>query len=200
MPHPESSAHSGSAVRRIGIGTQPLKPHHRCLAFFFAVKIVAPSRAALGNLAIGVTLTSPEDIREKLVKVSEAAAAVTVTDFSDQGEPPHRTAEDVPGAFIVRVDRRMYSTIWRRRTRHRRDGILETADERGECEVRSRPEAASFYSWSSGRARSGAQRPPLLIFLDGSFAAIECPSGVPLRDSVPVYPIIEESAEATQVE
>ncbi|KAF4706382.1 hypothetical protein FOZ62_013874, partial [Perkinsus olseni] len=39
----------------------------------------------------------------------------------------------------------------------------------------------------------------ILIFLDGSFAAIECPSGVPQGDSVPVYPIIEESGEATQV-
>ncbi|KAF4692433.1 hypothetical protein FOZ63_002821, partial [Perkinsus olseni] len=175
---PRELGHSGAAVRRIG--NQPLKRHHRRLAFFFAVKIVAPSRAAPGSLAIGVTLISPEDIREKLVEVSEAAAAVAVTDFFDQGEPLHRTAEDVPGTFIVRLDRRMYSTIWRGRTRHRRNGTLETADERGECEAVG----------LNGR---------ILIFLDGSFAAIECLSGVPQRDSVPVCPIIEESAEATQV-
>ncbi|KAF4721552.1 hypothetical protein FOZ63_009359, partial [Perkinsus olseni] len=76
----------------------------------------------------------------------------------------------------------MYSTIWRARTRHRRDGTLETADERGECEI-------ALAAGLNGR---------ILLFLDGSFAAIECPSGVPLRDSVPVYSIIEGSAEATQ--
>ncbi|KAF4755563.1 hypothetical protein FOZ63_003173, partial [Perkinsus olseni] len=154
MPHPESSARSGAAVRRVGIGTQPLKRHHRRLAFFFAVKIVAPSIAAPGSLAIGETLTPPEDIREKLVERRRRASLCTRSSHCMGLLKTFR-------AFL-------------RSARGQEDGL----------DYLARPNSAS-----------GVER---LIFLDGSFAAIECLSSVPQRDSVPVCPIIEESAEATQ--
>ncbi|KAF4652626.1 hypothetical protein FOZ61_009563 [Perkinsus olseni] len=165
---PGDSAYSGVAPGRIAIGAQPLTRHSRFLAFFYSIEIVSAGVLVSRSLAIGVTLTSPENIKDSIRK----------------GESLPKTANKVPGTFIVGLRRRMFSPTW--------CGKSKT------------------YRWSGPQLRTGPQggcvitlavglNGRMYIFVDGNHVDIKCPSGVPLRGCVSVYPIVELSGEAIQV-
>ncbi|EER10734.1 hypothetical protein Pmar_PMAR000779 [Perkinsus marinus ATCC 50983] len=98
------------------MGAQPLKRHDQFLAFFFSVKVETLLPGFPDGLAIGVTASTPDEIKTDIAAVGGDDGRPSI--YVNQGKPLAKSAEDVLDTFIVGLRGRMYSPFWEHKSRH----------------------------------------------------------------------------------
>ncbi|KAF4696515.1 hypothetical protein FOZ60_000204 [Perkinsus olseni] len=153
-----------SSVGNIAIGAQPLTRHDKYLAFFYSVIVETFLPGLAGGLALGVTASTPDEIKDDIAK----------------SKPLAKSADRVLDTFMVGLRGKMYSPFWERKSRPCPwSGTLENGLQGGSM--------VTLAVGLNGRMH---------VFVDGELVDIKCPSGVPQRDSAPVYPIVELAGQA----
>ncbi|KAF4735885.1 hypothetical protein FOZ63_017502 [Perkinsus olseni] len=133
-----------------------------CLFYSVIVETFLPGLA--GGLALGVTASTPDEIKDDIAK----------------GKPLAKSADRVLDTFMVGLRGKMYSPFWERKSRPCPwSGTLENGLQGGSM--------VTLAVGLNGRMH---------VFVDGELVDIKCPSGVPQRDSAPVYPIVELAGQA----
>ncbi|KAF4716249.1 hypothetical protein FOZ62_031093 [Perkinsus olseni] len=156
-----------SSVGNIAIGAQPLTRHDKYLAFFYSVIVETFLPGLAGGLALGVTASTPDEIKDDIAK----------------SKPLAKSADRVLDTFMVGLRGKMYSPFWERKSRPCPwSGTLENGLQGG-----------SMVTLAVGLNSR------MHVFVDGELVDIKCPSGVPQRDSAPVYPIVELAGQAHAV-
>ncbi|KAF4673411.1 hypothetical protein FOL46_007326 [Perkinsus olseni] len=103
-----------------------------------------------------------------------------IKDDIAKSKPLAKSADRVLDTFMVGLRGKMYSPFWERKSRPCPwSGTLENGLQGGSM--------VTLAVGLNGRMH---------IFVDGELVDIKCPSGVPQRDSAPVYPIVELAGQA----
>ncbi|KAF4748979.1 hypothetical protein FOZ63_029991, partial [Perkinsus olseni] len=138
--------------------------HDKYLAFFYSVIVETFLPGLAGGLAVGVTASTPDEIKDDIAK----------------SKPLAKSADRVLDTFMVGLRGKMYSPFWERKSRPCPwSGTLENGLQGGSM--------VTLAVGLNGRMH---------VFVDGELVDIKCPSGVPQRDSAPVYPIVELAGQA----
>ncbi|KAF4733925.1 hypothetical protein FOZ63_031536, partial [Perkinsus olseni] len=90
-----------SSPGNIAIGAQPLTRHGKYLAFFYSVIVETFLPGLADGLALGVTASTPDEIKDDIAK----------------SKPLAKSADRVLDTFMVGLRGKMYSPFWERKSR-----------------------------------------------------------------------------------